>query len=145
MLTTLQNKQRHRKLTKILANRKPRKKLRPSQRPVHLQSKHETRVLSITLERYDTSKGYWPVSALYRLADLQVRSAIEYIEQLLKDCYTNIKMVNSNTELKGKLAINPLKLYESYTVDNKYYHGIPNNISFQKLMARLQASTPVKG
>jgi hypothetical protein len=135
MLTTLQNRQRHSKLAKIYAKgRKHHKQPRPSQRPPHLQSKHETRVLSITLKRYDTSTGYWPYDALWKLSDLGIISAIEYIEQLIDECYKAIQ---------DKAApVGPRKRYETRELEDKYYHGIPNNISFQKLLARLQASTP---
>jgi hypothetical protein len=143
MLTTLQNRQRHSKLAKIYAKgRKHHKQPRPSQRPPHLQSKHETRVLSIALKRYDTSAGYWPYRAICALADLGILSAVEYIETLFKDCYTNLKIIQNKPEYADKLPIGPFKLYEAYTEEMKYYHGIPNNISFQKLLARLQASTP---
>lgn len=148
MLTTLQNRRRHSKLAKIYAKgRKKHKQPRPSQRPPHLQSKHETRVLSIALKRYDTSAGYWPFQALYKLADLGVLSAIEYIESLLEECYTALREVreynNANPDdPKSVLTVGPYKLYNTKTPEDKYYHGIPNNISFQKLLARLQASTP---
>lgn len=134
MLTTLQNRQRHKKLAKILANRKPRKKARSSQRPLHLQSKHETRVLSIALKRYDTSAGYWPYNALWSLSDLGILSAIEYIEQLIEECYQAVK--------DRQAPVGPRMRYEARSLEDKYYHSIPNNISFQKLLARLQASTP---
>ncbi len=147
MLTTLQNKQRHSKLAKIYAKgRKHHKQPRPSQRPAHLQSKHETRVLSIALKRYNTSAGYWPYTAVYALSSLGILSAIEYIESLLNEAYSNIRKWNSGdleaaVELSTK-HVSPRRIYESRELEDKYYHGIPNNISFQKLMARLQASTP---
>jgi len=131
MLTTKQNRQRHSKLAKIYAKgRKHHKKPRPSQRPPHLQSKHETRVLAITLKRYDTSAGYWPIEALIKLADLGIYSAAEYYSNLIQEC------------IIGEHGVSPFKIYENKPLEDKYYHGIPNNISFQKLLARLQASTP---
>ena len=146
MLTTLQNKQRHSKLAKIYAKgRKHHKQPRPSQRPPHLQSKHETRVLSIALKRYDTSAGYWPYDALWKLSDLGILSAIEYIEQLIDECYKAIQDKSQQAPAQTRtyhLILGPRKRYDLRELEDKYYHGIPNNISFQKLMARLQASTP---
>lgn len=148
MLTTKQNNQRQSKLAKIYAKgRKHHKQPRPSQRPPHLQSKHETRVLSIALKRYDTSAGYWPIEALWKLSDLGILSAIEYIEQILNEGYDNARKWNSRgvmpfTGETHKQHISPRRIYESRELEDKYYHGIPNNISFQKLLARLQASTP---
>lgn len=148
MLTTLQNKQRHSKLAKIYAKgRKHHKRPKPSQRPPHLQSKHETRVLSITLKRYDTSTGYWPYTAVHKLANLGILSAVEYIEALLEECYTVLREVreyntNNPDSPKSIRAVGPYAMYDLRELEDKYYHGIPNNISFQKLMARLQASTP---
>jgi len=137
MLTTKQNNQRQSKLAKIYAKgRKHHKQPRPSQRPPHLQSKHETRVLSIALKRYDTSAGYWPYDALWKLSDLGILSAIEYIEQLIDECYKAIQ------DKSQQAPVGPRKRYDLRELEDKYYHGIPNNISFQKLMARLQASTP---
>lgn len=144
MLTTLQNRQRHSKLAKIHAKgRKKHKQPRPSQRPPHLQSKHETRVLSIALKRYDTSAGYWPIEALIKLADLGILSAIEYYSELVQECITGVKKHSSfQGQLEATKSISPRRIYESRELEDKYYHGIPNNISFQKLLARLQASTP---
>jgi len=145
MLTTKQNNQRQSKLAKIYAKgRKHHKQPRPSQRPPHLQSKHETRVLSIALKRYDTSAGFWPIEALIKLADLGILSAIEYYSEIVEGCLANVRKWNSGdlqltTELKH---VSPRRIYESRELEDKYYHGIPNNISFQKLMARLQANTP---
>jgi hypothetical protein len=105
---------------------------RPSQRPPHLQSKHETRVLAITLKRYDTSAGYWPIEALIKLADLGIYSAVEYWMNLISECVEGYEH-----------SVSPRRIYDSKHLEDRYYHGIPNNISFQKLLARLQASTPV--
>ena len=92
--------------------------------------KHELRTINISLKRYDTSAGYWPIEALIKLADLGVLSAVEYYINLIKECIT------------GGHGVSPSRIYESRPLDEKYYHGIPNNISFQKLMARLEANTP---
>jgi len=141
MLTTKQNRQRHSKLAKIYAKgRKHHKMPRPSQRPPHLQSRHETRVLAITLKRYDTSAGYWPIVAVIALADLGVFSAIEYYEQLITECIAG-RAAHAADPTKPK-QVSPARIYEAREPEDKYYHGIPNNISFQKLLARLQASTP---
>lgn len=94
--------------------------------------KHETRVLRITLARYNTSAGYWPIEALIKLADLGILSAIEYYTDLIKECIT------------GRHGVSPNRIYENKPLEDKYYHGIPNNISFQKLLAQLEANTPVR-
>lgn len=140
MLTTKQNRQRHSKLAKYHSKRRPQKKPRPSQRPPHLQMKHERRVIHISLKRYDTSGGFWPIEALIKLADLGVYSAIEYYEQLITECIAG-RVAHAADPAKPK-QVSPRRIYENRPLEDKYFHGIPNNTSFQKLLARLQASTP---
>lgn len=123
---------RFKRLARYHSKRRPQKKPRSSQRPTHLQMKHETRVIRIALRRYDTSAGYWPMQALIKLADLGIYSAIEYYSNLIKECIT------------GRHGVSPVRIYESRPLEDKYYHGIPNNISFQKLLAALEANTPVR-
>lgn len=104
--------------------------------------KHETRVLRIALKRYNTSLGYWPIEAVIKLADLGILSAIEYYQQLITECIAG-RVAHAADPTKPK-QVSPRRIYEARQPDDKYYHGIPNNISFQKLMARLEASTPAK-
>jgi len=122
---------RFKRLAKYYSKSRPQRKRRPSQRPPYLQMKHEQRVIAITLKRYNTSAGYWPIEALIKLADLGVYSAVEYYTNLIKECIT------------GRHGVSPSKIYESKPLDDKYYHGIPNNTSFQKLLASLEANTPL--
>lgn len=131
---------RFKRLAKYHSKRRPQKKRRPSQRPPLQQMKLENRAIHIALKRYNTSGGFWPIEAVIVLADLGVLSAIEYYTDLIKECITG-RVVYTADSTKPR-QVSPRRIYESRPLDKKYYHGIPNNISFQKLMARLQESTP---